>query len=83
MQILVLCLGVWVSYHLWEIDQERQTNLQAINQLVPQGEAALKAKKSLFALVQDLNQTAGKDAGAAQVLREFKIQMKSAAPSGQ
>jgi len=78
MQVLIVCLGIWAAYNLWASNDQRVTTNRAIQEFLPQGQAALVAKKRLFSLVQDLNETASTDPAAGQILTEFKIQLHPA-----
>jgi len=73
LQILVIAIGVWIGCHVVALYQDRAAAENKIHQLIPQADAGLAAKKKLLALAQDVDQLAAKDAGAAQLVAEFKI----------
>jgi hypothetical protein len=85
LQFLVICLGIWITYHVYELNQERVAAEVRVQQALPAANAALQAKNRLLALAQELGQLAPKDAGATQIVNVFNIRLeqpaKGAAPA--
>jgi hypothetical protein len=81
MQILVIFLGVWIGYQIVALNEERHGAEAQMQQIIPQADAALAAKKRLLALAADVGQLAAKDANAAQIAREFDIRMQNGTQS--
>lgn len=79
--LLIFFIGAaaWLVYQISETDNLRRLNNRAVAEILPEGEQALTAKKKLFALVQDLNQLSTKDPAAAQILREYQVEVKNPA----
>jgi len=76
LQFLVACLGIGMGFHLFELNRDRLVTERDIHELIGRGTEALAAKKSLFALIQEINDLAGRDAAAAQLLAEYNIQLR-------
>jgi hypothetical protein len=65
-----------MGFHLFELNQDRLTIDHDIRVLTPRGTEALAAKNRLFALLKEINQLAGRDAAAAQLVADLKIQLR-------
>jgi len=76
LQFLVVCLGIGMVFHLYQINRDRLATERDIHQLTPRGSDALQAKNRFFALVKEINQLAKQDGAAAQLLTELNIQVR-------
>jgi hypothetical protein len=79
LQFLVICIGIWIAYHVYELNQERVHAEARIQQALPAANSALQSKNRLLALAQEIAQLAPKDAGAAQIANEFNIRLQPGA----
>ncbi len=75
LQILVTVMGLCIVCQLVELNSQRVATQRTFAQLVPQYQSALQIEQRRQALAQDLLQTSAQDAGAAQIVKEFHIQV--------
>jgi len=84
--LLLIFLGIGVGYQFFLLIKERMAIQARIQQVAPQTEAAIGAKKRLYQLASDIDQLAPKDAAAAQIVNDFKIHaqapQKDTTPAG-
>jgi hypothetical protein len=81
LQLLVTILGIWIIYQVYTLNQERTYAEAQIQQVTPQAESAMAAKKRLLDLAQDVGQLSTRDANAAQIVKEFDIRLQMPANS--
>jgi len=77
LQLLVIVIGAWIIYQVYALNLERLDAEAQIQQVTPQAESALAAKKRLLDLAQDVGQVSTRDANAAQIVKEFDIRLQA------
>jgi len=81
LQVLVIILGIWIGYQVYVLNDERLDTEAQIQQILPQANDSLAAKKRLLALAQEVAQLATKDVNAAQIVKEFDIRTQASGAS--
>jgi len=81
LQLLVIIIGIWIGYQIYSLNADRVEAEAQIQQVIPQANDSLAAKKRLLALAQEVAQLSTRDAYAAQIVKEFDIRAQNPNPA--